>query len=272
MEPGVRFRLRAIARLLLLCVATLLASPASAQRLSVDGLLQRIYTEPHPQPFTMTADFRADITLSLATGKFSVRAAGTMVESRTALGEPKRRKAEVTRLDLPLTLRPFSGSIRKIVTDLIEVEPKPGEVLPVHDVFIAEERPDGRYLLGGVRKDIVTQTMRSYNQTAGLEDNDARRAIARWLWSPTQRASIVRPGPGPYMLTALVDENGLSHQLTLAYDWGHVGNRITFVTVGGRAFWREVVSDTTSEVAGFGRVDGHMVMQVTNHCLNCPPR
>lgn len=250
----------------------LLTPAAEAQRPTVDALLQRIYTEPNPQPYTMTADFRADFTLSLATGKFSVRAAGTMVESRTAMGDPKKRKADVTRLDLPLMLRPFSGSIRKIVTDLIEVEQRPGEVLPVHDVFIAEERPDGRYLLGGVRKDIVTQTMQRYNQTAGLDDNDARRAIARWLWSPSQRAAIVRPGPGPYMLTALADENGLIHQLTLAYDWGQVGNRITFVTIGGRAFWREVVSDTISEVAGLGRVDGHMVMQVTNHCLNCPPR
>jgi hypothetical protein len=254
------------------CALLALASPAVAQRLSVDALLQRIYAEPHSPPYTMTADWRADIVLTLATGKFGVRAAGTMVESRAASGEPKRRRAEVTRLDVPVTLRPFSGSIRKIVTDLIEVEPRPGEVLPIHDVFIAEERPDGRYVLGGVRKDIVSEIMRKYGQTAGLEDPSARRAIARWLWSPSQRAAIVRPGPGPYMLTALSDENGLLHQLTLAYDWGQVGNRITFVTIGGRPFWREVVSDTTSEVAGIGRVDGHMVLQVTNHCLNCAPR
>jgi len=265
-------KLRRHVSLLVLCAAVLLPSPAEAQRLTVDALLLRIYTEPNPQLYTMTADFRADFTLSLATGKFNVRAAGTMVESRAAMGEPKKRKADVTRLDLPLMLLPFSSSIRKVVTDLIEVEQKPGEVLPVHDVFIAEERLDGRYLLGGVRRDIVTQTMKRYNQTSGLDDNDARRAIARWLWSPTQRASIVRPGPGPYMLTALVDENGLIHQLILAYDWGQVGNRITFATIGGRSFWREVISDTTSEVAGIGRVDGHMVMQVTNHCLNCPPR
>ncbi len=74
------------------------------------------------------------------------------------------------------------------------------------------------------------------------------------------------------MLTALVDENGLIHQLMLTYDWGQLGNTLTFVTIGGRAFWREVVSDTSTEVAGMGRVDGHMVMQVTNHCLNCAPR
>lgn len=259
------------ALLFALCAAMLCVPVAEAQRITIDALLQRVYTEPNPEPFTMAADFKADFTLSLASGKFTVRTAGTIVESRAVHGEFKRRKATVTRIDMPLVLRPFAGAIRKSLTDLIEVEQRPGEILPAQDLFIAEERPDGRYLIGGVRKDIVTQSMRRYNQAANLDDNDARRAIARWLWSPSQRASIVRPG-GPYMLTALVDENGLVHQLTLAYEWGQVSNKITFVTIGGHAFWREVLSETSSEMAGMGRVDGNLVLQVANHCLNCPPR
>jgi hypothetical protein len=253
-------------------VALLFPPAARGDTPTIDALLQRIYTESNPQPYTMTADFTADFLITLPTGKFTVRAVGTILESRTQPGEPRRRKATVTKLDVPLVLRPFTNSIRKSVTDLIEVEQRPNEILPVQDVFIVEERPPNRYLIGGVRTDIVVETMRKYGQGASVEDPTSRRAIARWLWAPSQRPSIVRPGPGPYMLTALVDDAGLLHQLTLFYDWGQVGNRISFVMVGGRPFWREVISDTSSDVSGLGRVDGRMVLQVQNHCLNCPPR
>lgn len=253
-------------------VALLLSAAAAAQPVTIDTLLGRIYNEPNPQPYTMTADYSAEFVINIPTGKVTVRALGTIVESRSAQGEPRQRKATVTRLDVPLLLRPFSGSIRKVVTDLIEVEQKPGEILPLMDVFMVEERPPNQYLVGGVRRDIVTETMRKYGQGASVEDGAARRAIAKWLWSPSQRASIVRPGPGPYMLTALVDDGGLLHQLTLAYDWGQVGNRITFVSIGGRPFWRQVVSDSSSDVPGLGRVDGRMTLLVQNHCLNCAPR
>jgi hypothetical protein len=253
-------------------VALLLPTLGQAQGVTVDTLLARVYQEQNPQPFTLTADFTADFVIHLPAGRFNVRAAGTILESRSAPGEPRRRKATVTKLDVPFLLRPFANSIRRTVTDLIEVEQKPNEILPVQDVFIVEERPPGRYLLGGVRTDIVIETMRKYGQSANADDVTARRAIAKWLWSPSQRGTIVRPGPGPYMLTALVDEAGLLHQLTLSYDWGQVGNRIAFVTVGGRPFWKEVVSDTSSDVAGLGKVDGRMVLQVQNHCLNCATR
>jgi hypothetical protein len=255
------------------CLAVLLLpAPGRSQAITVDTLLTRIYQEPNPQPYTLTADFNADFVIHLPAGRFNVRAGGTILESRSAPGEPRRRKATVTKLDVPLLLRPFTNSIRRVVTDLIEVEQKPSEILPVMDVFIAEERQPNRYLLGGVRSDIVVETMRKYGQASNVDDVAARRAIAKWLWSPSQRATIVRPGPGPYMLTALVDDAGLLHQLVLSYDWGQVGSRIAFVTVGGRPFWKEVVSDTSSEVAGLGKVDGRMVLQVQNHCLNCPPR
>jgi hypothetical protein len=254
------------------CLAAALPPQAQAQSMTVETLLQRIYNDPNPQPYTMSADFAADFVINLPSGKFSVRAAGTILESRTAPGEPRRRKATVTKLDVPLLLRPFTNSIRKVVTDLIEVEQKPSEILPVQDIFIVEERPPNRYLLGGVRTDIVVEAMRKYGQGANVDDVTSRRAIAKWLWSPSQRGSIVRPGPGPYMLTALVDDTGLLHQLTLFYDWGQVGNNIKFVSVGGRPFWREVTSDTSSEVPGLGRVDGKMVLQVQNHCLNCSGR
>ncbi len=251
--------------------ALLLSAPVRAQGISVDDLLKRIVTELNPQPYTMTADFTANFVLNVPTGKVYVSASGTLVESRAAPGEPRKRKATLTRIDIPLILRPFSNSIRKVVTDYVEVEQKPGDILPYQDVFIAEERGD-KILLGGVRADIVTEVMNKYGQGALIKDPNARRAIARWLWAPSQRASIVRPGPGPYMLTVLVDENGLMYQLTLAYDWGQIGNRIAYVFIDGQAFWKEVTSDSSSEVAGIGRVDGTMTLHVQNHCLNCAPR
>jgi hypothetical protein len=243
--------------------------PVHAQDVTIDTLISRIYSEPNPQPYMMTADFNSDVVLRLPTGTMTVKAVGKIAESRPAAGQPRSRKATVTRLDVPVLLRPFSNSIRKVVTDAIELEQKPSEFLPNQDLFIAEERPQDRYLVGGVRTDIVNETMTKYNQQALLSDNTARRAIAKWLWSPAQRGGIVRVGPGPYMIAVIVDESGLMHQITLYYDWGQIGNRIQFVTVGGRPFWREVVSNTQSEVAGIGHVDGRMTLLVQNHCLNC---
>jgi hypothetical protein len=261
----------ALIALVIAVVASTVRPPdtAQAQGTTVDALIARVYTEPNPQPYVMMADFTSQLVLGLPTGVVTVRAAGTLTESRTAAGQPRTRKATVTKLDVPILLRPFSNQIRKVVTDAIELEQKPNEFLPTQDIFIIEERPQDRFLLGGVRSDIVNDTMVKYNQQALMRDLTARRAIAKWLWSPSQRAGIVRGGPGPYMLTVVVDETGLIHQLTLYYDWGLIGNRIQFVTVGGRPFWREVISDTASEVSGIGHVDGRMTLVVQNHCLNC---
>ncbi len=156
----------------------------------------------------MNADFSAGFLLNVPTGRVTVHATGTLVESRAAAGEPRKRKATITKLDIPLILRPFSNSIRKVVTDLIEVEQKPQEILPYQDVFIAEDRGD-RILLGGVRADIVTEVMNTRGLGTMVKDPVARREIARWLWSPTKRESIIRGGPGPYMLTAMVDDSAL---------------------------------------------------------------
>jgi hypothetical protein len=250
--------------------ALTISGVATAHTVTVDALIARVVTEPNTHPYQMTADFTTRATFALNAGKWSVLAVGMMVETRPS-GEPRRRKATVTRLDLPVVLRPFSGSIRQYVIDLIETERRLAEFVPLFDIFIQQELGGGRFVLGGVRQDIVTDVMTTYGQTGYLKDPAARRAIARWLYAPSQRASIVRPGHA-YVLTAQVDENGLVHQLTLHYDWGVLTNRFAFVTLGGRAFWREVAGDTSTELTGFGRVDGTMLIQFSNHCLNCPPR
>ena len=248
------------------------ATQASAQGVTVDALLARVFNDVNPQPYTMTADFTSVTTFVIPTGKIIVRATGYLVESRTASGEPRQRKATITKLDVPITIRPATNTIRKVLTDIIESEQKPSEIFPSYDVFINEDRPGGRYQIGGVRQDIVTEVITKSGQTIYLKDINFRRAIAKWLFQPSQRASIVRGYPGPYAFSAVVDETGLLHELTLFYDWGHVGNKVSFVMINGRAFWREVTSNTSTEFTGIGRVNGMMVLLLANHCLSCPPR
>jgi len=244
---------------------------ASAQTVTVDYLLAKVVSEPDTVPYTLTADFSTRLNMTLSTGVVPIHAVGTLVETRAANGSPRVRKATITRLDLPLLVRPFAGSIRGILTGIIENEQRVGEFVPTLDIFIDEDRGDGRYVLGAVRQDIITEVMTKYNQQALLKDQTARRAFAKWLFAPSQRQQIVRPG-SPYAVRTVIDDAGVVHQLTLFYDWGHVGSRLTFVTIAGRPFWREVTSDLSSEITGLGRVYGTMVLQVTNHCYNCRPR
>jgi hypothetical protein len=265
-------RRRAIVAVVIVLTAS---GVAAADHLAVDDLLRRLVMEPKPQPYTMTADFTTRVTLNMpAGGKVVVLAAGTLLESRAASGDPRRRKATVTKLDVPVVLRPFSKALQKAVADLVEVEQgeKLAAFIPNYDIFLLEERNGSRFLLGGVRQEIVTEVIIKQNQAVYQKDTTFRRAIAKWLFSPSKRPSIVRPGPGPYALSALVEDTGLVHQVTFYHDWGVLGSRLTFVVIDGRPFWREVISDTSSEVPNFGRIDGLMVLQVSNHCLNCPPR
>lgn len=251
-----------------LLMITVPAPPLSAQGMSVDMLLARVVNEPDQQPFTLTADFTARITMNVPTGTYPMTAGGSLVESRAAPGEPRRRRVNVTSLQLPLLLRPFHNGVRDALKNLIESEPKAADLVQSLDLFVVDELPGGRYAVGGVRADIVTEVMTKYKQTALLRDVTARRAIAKWLHAPSQRASIVRGGT-PYMLTAIVDETGAVHDLTLFYEWGHIRSYGTFVTIGGRTFWKDVTSDISTLVAGLGRVDGRMSLNITNHCLNC---
>ncbi|MGQ0548638.1 MAG: hypothetical protein ACT4PY_03085 [Armatimonadota bacterium] len=254
--------------LLTLWITLLIAAVAHAQGMSVDMLLARVVSEPDQQPYSLTADFTARLMLNIPTGIVPITAAGSLAESRSAVGEPRRRRATLTSLQLPILLRPFTSGVRDALKNMIESEPKAVEFLHTMDVFVVDESPGGRYQVGGVRQDIVTEVMTKYRQTGMLRDVTARRAIAKWLHAPSQRASIVRGG-GVYMLSAVVDEAGVVHDLALYYEWGHVRSQATFVTVGGRSFWKSVVSDTSTLVAGMGRVDGNLVLHITNHCLNC---
>ncbi len=257
--------------LLLLALTLLLLSPPPtyANHVSVDELLKRIFTDPDPVPYEMTADFDGDLTIAGRGGqKLGARAAGSFREWRAVQGGPKRRSVNITRLDLPLLLQPFSANLKKLIQERIEREEGTLEILTEYDMFQISETPGGRIILGGIRTDIVTDVLRRYGRAAELKDVGTRRAIARWLYQPGQREIIDRPG-GPYLVTVVTDEEGRLHSLIAQYDWGPVETKIEWGPAAGRTAWREVKMDSSTELARYGRVIGTIVLRFSNHCFDC---
>jgi len=241
--------------------------PAAANHIPVETLLQRMFTDPAPTPYDATADFDGDVVITWRAGRITARAAGSYREWRLTFGAPRRRQVTITRLDLPFVLRPFEGNLKSLIEQRIEREEGALSLLDDYDVFIAEELPNGRYVLGAVRKDIVTDVMQRYGRASDLKDVNVRRAIAKWLYLPRQRELVTRPG-GPYIVTAVVDEQGTYYGLQLIYDWGPVGTELDWANVGGRLIWREVKMDAAMDVRGIGRVEGKMSLRFSNHCFN----
>ncbi|HLA24228.1 MAG TPA: hypothetical protein VJ206_02445 [bacterium] len=253
------------AALLSIALAGGLTVPARSQP-TVDGLLARIFGSEDKTPYELIADFNGTLTLVVRGTKATAVAAGSFVESRGADGV-RKRKVNITRLDLPILLRPFGASVRRIIEEKVETQSESPETFHEHDIFILGEQR-GRYVLVGVQRAIVDAAIDRYGKPEDKRDPEVRRRIARWLWTSPQRENIVRPGP-PYALRVTVDEAGLIYELTLFYNWGEVGTRISYVEINKQAVWRTVSADAVSEVAGFGRVDGVMVLNFTNHCVNC---
>ncbi len=241
--------------------------PAGASHIPVDVLLQRMFTDPSPAPYEAGAIFEGEMAAMWRGGRLTVRAAGTYREWRATPGGLRRRQVTITRMDLPLVLRPFEANLKKLLAERVEQEEGTLALLDEYDVFVAEELPGGRYLLGAVRKDIVTEIISRYGRPNDLRDAGVRRAVARWLYQPGQRALVTRPG-GPFLITAVVDEEGIYYSLLLTYDWGPVGTEIDWIRLGGRPLWRQVKMDTSLELRGFGRIDGKMHLRFRDHCFN----
>ncbi|HEV8340179.1 MAG TPA: hypothetical protein VGR25_11075 [bacterium] len=243
--------------------------PTRANHVSVDELLKRIFTDPDPVPYEMTADFEGTLTISGKGGqKLGARAAGSFREWRATQGGPKRRSVNITTLDLPLLLRPFSSNLRKLIQERIEREEGTLEILSDYDMFQLSETPGGRIILAGIRQDIVTEVLRRYGRGAEVKDTGTRRAIAKWLYQPRQRESIDRPG-GPYLVTVVTDEEGRLYSLIAQYDWGPVETKIEWGTAAGRTAWRAVKMDSSTELNRYGRVVATMVLRFSNHCFDC---
>jgi hypothetical protein len=257
-------------RILVLAAVTLLIAPlpTRANHVSVDELLKRIFTDPDPVPYEMTADFAGTLTVAGRGQRLGARAAGSFREWRAVQGGPKRRSVNITTLDLPLLLQPFSSNLKRLIQERIEREEGTLEILPDYDMFQISETPGGRIVLGGVRQDIVTDVLKRYGRAAEVKDPGTRRAIAKWLYQPRQREIIDRAG-GPYLVTVVTDEEGRLYSLVAQYDWGPVETKIEWGTAAGRTAWREVKMDSTTELSRFGRVVGTMVLRFSNHCFDC---
>lgn len=246
-----------------------IAWPAYAQTPSVDTLLGKLFTSETPDPYEVTADFNGSLTLLVRGSRLTATATGSYIEYRKA-GDHRRRKVTIDRLDVPLLLRPFTGTLRKVIEDKVESQADNPENFHNHDVFLLQELPGKRYVLAGVHRSIVDDAIDRYGKPQDKRDVTTRRKIAQWLYTtPWMRSFLVRPGP-PYAMRAVVDEDGQLHELTVSYDWGEIGTKVSYVTLSGQPIWKQVVSDVTSELSGVGHVDGELVLNFSNHCLNCP--
>lgn len=269
-EARLKYNAPAMRRLLFLVPALLLLGPlaADAGHVPVDLLMSRIFTDTNPTPYEVTAEFEGTLTVQARGTRLVARTAGSYREWRAVQGGPRRRQVAVTTLDLPFLLRPFAGNLKQLIEERVEREEGALEILPHYDMFLVADAPGGRIILGGVRRDIVTEILQRYGRAGDPKDEATRRAIARWLYQPGQREMIVRPG-GPYLVTVVTDEQGQLYSLTAEYEWGPVETRIDWAVVAGRATWREVKMDASSDQPGVGRLDGTLVLRFSNHCYNC---
>jgi hypothetical protein len=250
------------------------ASPAQADHISpdidVDVLLARAVGTGSVDAYDLTADFQGWLTVTVRGTPFTALADGTYRETRKP-GELRRRQIQVRHIEVPLLLRPFTGSVRDLIERKADLQSDNPATFSGHDIFVLEEQAGQRYVLAGVHRRIVDDAIDRYGRGAGKSDIAFRRNIARWLYTaPTMRPRIARPGPA-YALRTVVDDLGLIYELQLFYDWGQIGSRALYTVVKGRHVWREVTADTRTELSGVGHVEGQMNLTFSNHCLNCKP-
>jgi len=263
--PGPRRSAAALAALL----ATVLATKISwAQTPTVDVLLLRLFDVNVTEPYELSADFHGTLDVTVKRSRLMVVADGSFLEWRGTDGI-RHRRVTVTDLSLPLLLRPFASSIRKVIAEKLETQGENPETFYAHDIFLFAEQPDHRFVLAGIHRDIVDDAINRYGHPEDKLDITTRRKIAEWLYTaPTMKEFIARPGP-PYALRATLDEDGVLYELVLSYDWGAVSTRIGYIWIGGQPVWAEVQADTVSNLSGVGRVTGQLLLQFTNHCVNC---
>lgn len=252
----------------MLTLVSALGPHAQAQTPPVDTLLLSLFGSETREPYELTADFTGALRITVRGSQLVVEAEGSFLESRGTDGI-RRRKVAVRKLSVPLLLRPFSTSIGRAIEERIETQAENPETFHAHDIFLAEEQPGPRYVLGGVHRGIIDDAIDRYGKPRDKLDVTTRRKIAQWLYSaPTMREFIVRPGP-PYALRAVIDDTGLLYELILFYDWGQVSTRVGYVYINGQAVWARVVADTMSDLSGVGHVTGQLSLVFTNHCVNC---
>ncbi|MBI4280124.1 MAG: hypothetical protein HY660_16860, partial [Armatimonadetes bacterium] len=131
---------------------TVAVTPGHAQAMTTDQLLERVFDAGQQQPAEFHAEFSAVLTLKVPLGTFVAQGTGTYMQWRKP-GEKMRQKVVVTKLDVPLLLQPFQGYLKKFIGEKVEGQVEQANILHEHDVFLADDRPDGLWTLAGVRRD-----------------------------------------------------------------------------------------------------------------------
>jgi len=244
------------------------AAPAAGSHVPIEVLLARLFNDPAPMPYELTASFAGEIVVTWRGPTVAVRGEGRFREWRSTFNGPKRREVTITNLDVPPVLHPLTPALKNMIKERLEREGADQALPGEFDLFIAEALPGERYILGGIRTDIVTEVIEKYGRRSDLKDAAVRREVARWLYQPRQREMIVRPG-GPYLAMLLIDAQGTYYRLLLQYDWGPVESHFEWTSVNGQLLVRELRADTSSDVRGFGLVRARMHLRFSNHCYNC---
>ncbi len=243
----------------------------TAQGPTVDQLLERIFGSETVDPYYETADFDARLILNVRGMRLGATASGSFAEFREQKGGPIKRKINIEKLELPLLLRPFAGTIRRVIQERGELQSENPADWTDHDFFILEQRADKKYVVVGVRRDRVNQAIKEFGRGKFDKENTAdRRAVARWLYtSPTMKEFLTSRAGGAYAAVFVTDDLGRVYEQSLLYDWGKIGTRITWGQASGNWIWKELDSDVVSDIAGFGHVTGNAVLTFSNHCWTC---
>jgi hypothetical protein len=249
----------------------LLALPGRGQTPQADDLV-RLALAPKPSElYTMRADY--DLTLTVrygSAGLLTTTARGTLTEWHRPR-QPLHRSITIREMHLPLMLRPFSGLVQRVIKERIETQPDDLPDVHGHDFFLLDNASKDQYIIGGVRRDIVTDALATYRNpgTVTSDEPETRRAVAKWLFSsPTMKSRVVRPGP-PYAMEGVVDARGLLRAFNLFYNWGILHTQIAYAFINGAPVWNRLQSDVASDLPTLGRVTGEVTISLSNECLDC---
>ncbi len=254
-----------------LVLAVQVAVPVRAQE-PVETLIAQIFGTKDAAAYDLQAHVRGAFSLTTGQGFIAGTAAGTFREWRT-LGGSRRWRVIVQDLQLPWLLRPFSGAVRASIEQKVEAQSEAFENFRNYDVFISEELAGGQYVLVGLRRDVVDETITRFGRSVDKQDVAARRTIARWLFTaPWMRNWITRAGE-PYALKVVTDDSGLVHELQVFYERSQVGMKFSYLTVGAHPAWKEVLSTfANSNARGLGRLEGQLKLGFADHKLDLTPR
>lgn len=244
------------------------AAPVRAEAPSANELVARLLSTRATPPYELRADFSGTLTLTIRGNQYTAVTTGSFRESYRT-GEPRRREAAVHHIQLPVLLRPFTRAFGSLIAQGIETDPEDPKTFDNQDSFVLDSRPEGRYRVAGIRRDIVDEAIDRYKAGASKQDTATRQAVAKWLYtSAWMRSWILRSGP-PYAFLATVSDSGLLYELTTFYDWGQFSTKIGYAVVNDQPVWQELISDVIGEAPGVGAMNGRLTVTFANYCMNC---